>query len=111
YAKAGGARYLLGCSSINSQDPATGASVYTDLCRHHLSSPHFRTRPLPAFDCSLEQLAPEAPPVPKLLRAYLTIGAKICAPPALDRKFKTIDFLTLVDLHTLPAGVRGRFLQ
>jgi len=39
--------------------------------------------------------------IPKLLRAYLTLGAKICGPPALDRNFKTIDFLTLLDLETL----------
>src|SRR6202012_5713025 len=32
----------------------------------------------------------------KLLRAYLAIGAKICGPPAIDREFGTIDFLTLL---------------
>lgn len=30
---------------------------------------------------------------------YLALGAKICGPPALDRAFKTIDFLTLMDLR------------
>jgi putative hemolysin len=44
-----------------------------------------------------------------LLRAYLTLGAKICGPPALDRQFKTIDFLTLVDLVKMPALARQRF--
>jgi putative hemolysin len=41
----------------------------------------------------------------------MTIGAKICGPPALDRQFKTIDFLTLLDLRALPVGVRQRFLS
>jgi putative hemolysin len=109
YAVKHGGRYLLGCSSLTSQDPAVGASVYADLCRRHLAPVEFRTKPLPAFDCPLEQLAAEAPKVPKLLRAYLTIGARICGPPALDRRFKTIDFLTLLDLHTLPAVVWDRF--
>jgi len=45
----------------------------------------------------LEQLVAETPRIPKLLRAYLTVGAKICGPPALDRQFKTLDFLTLLD--------------
>jgi putative hemolysin len=45
-----------------------------------------------------------------LLRAYLAIGAKICGPPAIDREFGTIDFLTLLDLHKLPAIVRAHFL-
>jgi len=48
---------------------------------------------------------------PKLLRAYLAIGAKICGPPAIDREFGTIDFLTLLDLRTLPVIVRAHFLE
>lgn len=47
---------------------------------------------------------------PKLLRAYLTIGANICSAPAIDREFKTIDFLTLLDLQTLHPRVAARFL-
>ena len=48
--------------------------------------------------------------VPKLLKTYLTIGARICAPPAWDRDFGTIDFLTLLDLKMLSAAARNRFL-
>lgn len=110
YAQARGGRYLCGCSSITSQAPAVGASAYAELCRKHLAQPHWRTQPLPAFDCPLDTLAEEAPKIPKLLRAYLSVGAKICGPPALDRQFKTIDFLTLLDLHVMPALVRARFL-
>jgi putative hemolysin len=110
YAQQHGARYLLGCSSLTSQDPTVGASAYADLCRRHLAPLEYRTRALTAFECPLEQLASEAPKIPKLLRAYLTVGAKICGPPALDPQFKTIDFLTLLDLNTLPAAVRTRFM-
>jgi putative hemolysin len=110
YACQHGARYLFGCSSITSQDPAVGASAYADLCRKHLAEPLWRTRPIPAYDCSLGQLAAEPVTIPKLLRAYLTLGAKICGPPALDRQFKTIDFLTLLDLETLHPLARQRFL-
>jgi putative hemolysin len=87
YARERGGRYLCGCSSITSQDPTVGASAYADLYRKHLVEPPWRTKPLPAFDCPLNQLAEEAPKIPKLLRAYLSIGAKICGPPALDRQF------------------------
>jgi putative hemolysin len=110
YAREHGARYLCGCSSITSQDAAVGASAYADLYRKHLVEPRWRTKPLPAFDCPLDHLTEDPPKIPKLLRAYLSIGAKICGPPALDRQFKTIDFLTLLDLHTMPALVRARFL-
>jgi len=110
YAREHGGRYLCGCSSLTSQDPAVGAAAYTDLCRKHLVRPEFRTRPRPEFECSLARLAEHPPPIPKLLRAYLSVGAKICGPPALDREFKTIDFLTLLDLDQLPATARLRFL-
>jgi putative hemolysin len=110
YARQNGAHYLAGCSSITSQDAIIGASAYADLCRKHLVAPCWRTQPLDAFECSLRELAPEPVPIPKLLRAYLTLGAKICGPPALDRQFKTIDFLTLLDLEIMSAVARQRFL-
>ena len=110
YAREKQARYLLGCSSITSQDPAVGASAYADLCRHHLVSHEYRTRPRPEYECCLEALAAEPAKIPKLLRAYLTMGARICGPPALDREFGTIDFLTMLDLSALPEAVRQRFL-
>jgi len=111
YAQERGARYLLGCSSITSQDPSVGASAYTELCRkHYLAETCWQTRPTPKFDCPLDHLANEPVAIPKLLRAYLAVGAKICGPPALDTEFKTIDFLTLVDLHGLTPAAKERFL-
>lgn len=109
YAQQHGARYLFGCSSITSQDPDVGASAYANLCRNHLAPFHWRTRPLAAFDSPLSQLTAEPVRIPKLLRAYLALGAKICGPPALDREFKTIDFLTMLDLELLHPLARQRF--
>jgi putative hemolysin len=43
-----------------------------------------------------------------LLSAYLSLGAWICGPPALDRDFKTIDFLTLMDLQSDDMQLRRR---
>jgi putative hemolysin len=108
YAAQHRARYLIGCSSLTSQDASLGASAYANLCRKHLAPLGWRTQPKPPYECPLDQWAENAPPVPKLLRAYLTLGAKICGPPALDRQFKTIDFLTLLDLQQLPSIVRTR---
>lgn len=110
YAKAHGGRYLVGCSSLTSQDPAVGASAYAFLSRNDLAPRAFRTRPLPEYDCSLAHIATEEVAIPKLLRAYLSLGAKICGPPALDSHFKTIDFLTLLDLNTIPPAVRQKFM-
>lgn len=109
YARQNGGRYLVGCSSLTSQDAAVGASAYATLGRQHLAEVALRTHPLAAFHCPLDQVSPEPAAIPKLLRAYLTVGAKICGPPALDRQFKTIDFLTLLDLESLPAMARQKF--
>ena len=46
-----------------------------------------------------------------LLRAYLTVGAQICGPPALDAEFGAIDFLTLLDLAALANGFFSRVTQ
>ena len=53
---------------------------------------------------------PAPPKVPKLLKTYLAIGARIAAPPAWDREFGTIDFLTVLDLKLLAPSARNRFL-
>ena len=103
-------RYLIGCSSLTSQDGATGAAVYSKLMKF-LAGPELQTVPQPAFACGLPDRAADDADVPKLLRAYLTIGAQICGPPALDSEFKTIDFLTLLDLAQLPNGFFSRVMQ
>ena len=46
-------------------------------------------------------IATKPPKIPKLLAAYLALGIKLCGPPAIDREFKTIDFLTLFDLEQI----------
>jgi putative hemolysin len=48
--------------------------------------------------------------VPKLLKTYLAIGARIGGPPAWDREFGTIDFLTLMDFQTISPSARNHFL-
>jgi len=110
YARQNNCHYLIGCSSLTSQEPAAGASAYTELCRNHLAAPEWRTEPLPDHECPLELVTEEPVSIPKLLRAYLAVGAKISGPPALDRQFKTIDFLTVVDLEALTPAARERFL-
>ena len=109
YATRHQARLLVGCSSLTSQDPSLGAAMYENLRKTHLVRNFWQTLPRLEFKCSLEKKIENCPPPPKLLRAYLAVGAKICGAPAIDREFGTIDFLTLLDLHSLPALVRSHF--
>lgn len=134
YANEMGLRYLIGCSSINSNDPAHGWQMYHQLEQYRVPA-GFETTPTEAYACpvveqgadaqpspctrerSQAKFAPDALPchssqvqVPKLLKTYLAIGARIAAPPAWDREFRTIDFLTLLDLRLLSSAARNRFL-
>ncbi len=107
YARERGGRYLVGCSSLSTVDPAAGAAAWSQLIRTHLAPEPWRTVPVPAYHCPLDQIATEPVRLPRLLSGYLSLGARICGPPALDREFRTIDFLTLMDLETLPPGTLG----
>ena len=75
---------------------------------HAQPSPSRSDQSLPESDAP----TPDVPQrkVPKLLRTYLAIGARIAGPPAWDREFGTIDFLTLLDLKLLSPSARNRFL-
>jgi len=112
YAVGMGLRYLLGCSSLNSKNPAEGWQMYRQLQWYRVA-PEFKTVPTPAFACPAESCSESSPvtlKVPRLLRAYLALGARIAAAPAWDRSFGTIDFLTLLDLEALAPAARERFL-
>ncbi|SRR5581483_4932742 len=108
YAQAMGCRYLMGCSSLTSQDPAVGMAAYRDLQRY-LVAEAWRTKPLAKYECATDGAPVKAPKIPKLLTAYLALGARICGPPALDREFKTIDFLTFLDIRAIPEKVFARY--
>jgi len=81
--------------------------------REFQAEPALRTEPLPKFDCAAREPSERAgwTKPPKLLRAYLSVGARICGRPAIDREFKTIDFLTLLDLEHPGVASRLRFLR
>jgi len=108
-------RYLIGCSSLNSTDPREGWHIYRQSENSRVTG-SLETVPMTGFECpggDLEasaEISPEFGKVPKLLRTYLAIGARICSAPAWDREFGTIDFLTLLDLHNISTSARNRFL-
>ena len=127
YATDMGLRFLIGCSSLNSRHPAEGWQMYRQLEKYRVGM-EFETAPTKQFACPTEHIgrdaqqpvqqesaalqtqAPIPIEIPKLLKTYLAIGARIAAPPAWDRAFGTIDFLTLLDLKMLSPAARNRFL-
>ncbi|MDL5054433.1 GNAT family N-acyltransferase [Oscillatoria laete-virens NRMC-F 0139] len=92
YAFAARARYLVGCSSLTSTRPAEGVALHHLFAEQRLLSADFPTVPLDGLDCrrlSGDDRAP-APKTPKLMQAYLQLGARICGPPAFDAEFKPL---------------------
>ncbi len=100
-----GKRFLFGCSSLTSQDPREGRAVMAHLEAEGHVHPVFRVRPHPSFLCydpaSTEGPDEDEVKLPKLFRIYLRQGAKVCGPPAIDRAFKTIDYLMLFDVEAM----------
>jgi putative hemolysin len=111
YATSCNARYLIGCSSVGSQDENEGMALYEVLSEKYLAEPSLRAHPHAHCRCERSAESVIAPHVPRLFRAYLEISARLCGPPAIDRQFRTIDFLTLVDLQQIPSRVRARFFS
>jgi putative hemolysin len=91
-------RYLMGCSSLTSQDHAQGNAAYAQM-QGSLAPQHLRTMPHESFRLDSNLVESSSVKLPKLLSAYLSLGAWICGPPAIDRSFRTIDFLTCLDLQ------------
>jgi putative hemolysin len=115
YLKKNNKRFLFGCCSLTSQDPAEGKWVMDHLREHGHCHPTYNVRPQPEWVCYEPGFDPGPPgePVklPKLFRTYMRYGAKVCGAPALDRFFKTIDYLVLLDTAELDGMTRALFFD
>ena len=105
-------RYFFGCCSLSSQDPSEGKRVMKFLIENHYVHPTLRIKPQPGFECYDATVAvDETQPVkiPQLMQLYLSHGAKICSLPAMDRIFKTIDYLAVLDEKNISEHARKLF--
>ena len=103
-------RYFFGCSSLTSQDQALGLATYEHLCARGFGHPFLDVQPHSTYACIPGERARSRVKVPKLFAMYLRQGAKICGPPAIDRDFGTIDYLTLLDLETIDPKVLAPYV-
>lgn len=123
YAAVRGARYLTGCSSLTSRVAAEGREAWAVLAERHWVEPRWRTVPRAGWGCGAEcadaggeggvegmSLEVGRVKIPRLMGAYLALGAKLCGAPALDREFGTVDFLTWLDLRAVPERVLRKYL-
>ncbi len=97
---------LFGCCSLTSQDPDYGWRAMQTIRKKGYLHPEILVSTLPGYLCgdADREIASDLGPalrLPKLFRTYMTLGARVISPPALDRDFKTIDFLVLLDTRTV----------
>ena len=102
--------YLFGCCSVPTLDEAVGEKLFERLKADDHLHPSILLTPRPALVSRGEVSADtEDAPLPPLFQSYLKIGAKVCSPPAVDRRFKVIDFFVLLDLAQLDEPVQRSF--
>jgi putative hemolysin len=106
-------RYLFGCCSLTSQDAIEGLTLLQQLINDKHVHPKLKLDAQNGFE--LPDISTLQPPLktvemPPLLGMYLRYGAKVIGSPAIDREFKTIDYLVLLDVHQFGADMFKLFL-
>lgn len=106
-------RYLFGCCSLTSQDPHEGRAVMEHLEREGRVHPQYAVVPQRGYECYDDTLdhRPVEVRIPPLFRIYLRHGALVCGPPAIDRCFKTIDYLVLFDVDAMDQRMFSTFFE
>lgn len=109
-----GKRFLFGACSLASQDAREGQLLYRELSANGHLHPEIRIDPRAGWECRTEAPLPliaRVPQTPRLLQGYLNLGGSVCSEPALDRAFKTIDYLVLLDVEAMPLATLRRFVS
>jgi putative hemolysin len=114
YLTAAGKRYVFGVCSLSSQDPREGLAVHAWLAARGHRDDSVPVRARPGLECTADRPpgpgedAPEVV-IPPLFATYLRYRSTVYGPPVIDREFKTIDFLVVMDTHALDADTRALF--
>jgi putative hemolysin len=107
-------RYLFGCCSLTSQDAHIAKQTHEFLASGNFLRRDIEVRTLREYQCygaEFEAHVDTTVKLPPLFASYLKLGAKILGEPALDRHFKTIDFLALLDIGDLDPVTYRMFFE
>ncbi len=110
-----GAEFLFGCSSVQTTQLTSLNELYKTFVDSGAIQDQYTIAPLPRYRADnfeewkktfwdsgdftpsgSEQLS-----LPPLLRSYLKAGAKVALEPALDKKYRCFDFLTILNVDNL----------
>jgi putative hemolysin len=115
---------LFGCCSIPTLDPNEADLLYRYLTELGKLRLNLNVRPTDDFrDSTFEALCMQVRDplndaekirvqalLPSLCRSYFDIGCFIPGPPAFDRDFRCLDFLTVLEQDQLNASIRRKML-
>ncbi len=107
-------RYIFGCTSITSQDVEEGKRAMQYLKKKGFLHPQILLPAKPELSCYQGDLTDDpgvSMHLPPLFAIYMRLGTRIISAPAIDRYFKTIDFLMLFDVNDLSAKNRDFFFD
>ncbi|NLD92227.1 MAG: GNAT family N-acetyltransferase [Fibrobacter sp.] len=119
YMKLTDTQYLFGCSSVKVTDLHEIASMYQVLARDFMAPSNLFVYPKRRFTIknfkelnarvSDDDMLSVVEKIPPLIKSYLNMGAHICGEPALDKKFRCADFLTLFNTDTSAEKIHKKY--
>jgi len=117
YFSACGARYMFGCSSVDSHLEPYFGMIHQYLNKHHLASashrviPHQNVHAWVNLDAILDDAGERKAErmVPSLLKAYLKAGSKVAGLPFWDPVFSTLDYFTLFDQNDITESYARKY--
>lgn len=99
--------YLFGCASISLTDGGVQAEAIMQKLRQKYMAPeNLQVEPKLAVPRP-EQRIDVIPKMPPLLKAYLSLGARVCGEPCWDPDFRVADVFILVDV----GGASARYVR
>ena len=103
-------QYFFGCASLLTQSHWEAACTFHYLKHNNFIHPDILVCPHAKYLIETLQNHPDKYniSIPNILQAYLNIGAKVCSLPAIDKQFKTIDFLVISNIADFTKWHHGR---
>jgi putative hemolysin len=105
-------KYLFGCASVQTEDPALASRLLAYLRAKGLSSEEFGVEPVGQYRTTLPAATADdstAKELPALVQSYILAGAKFYGEPAYDRDFQCFDFFMMLRIDEMSRLFRRRY--
>ena len=108
-------KYIFGCPSIEILDAGYVGKMVSYFKANCFSGDDLRVYPLKEKACKYNLYTGNLDTkeiissLPSLIKGYLKMGALICSEPALDERFKTVDFFMMLDVEKMNISYRKKF--